>query len=99
MIFTGERLYAEEILYRGVFPGFRKAEEGRPTSACFKDSRGVSVNRSGDDGAGALNHLALPDGENDYHSEIHKDENTVKLTTPIARRLAMESGTVRVFGQ
>lgn len=38
----------EETLYRAIHPSFWKEEEGRPTSALFKDSKGVSVDRDGE---------------------------------------------------
>ena len=36
-----------EILYRAIHPNFWNYEEDRPTSALFKDSKGVSVDRDG----------------------------------------------------
>jgi hypothetical protein len=37
-----------EILYRAVHPNFWNFEEDRPTSALFKDRKGVSVDRDGE---------------------------------------------------
>ena len=39
----------QELLYRGVIrkPNFWKSKENRPSSAAFKDSNGVSVDRDG----------------------------------------------------
>jgi len=37
-----------EILYRAIHPSFWNYEEDRPTSALFKDRKGVSVDRDGD---------------------------------------------------
>lgn len=36
-----------EILYRAIHPSFWNYEEDRPTSALFKDRKGVSVDRDG----------------------------------------------------
>ncbi len=36
-----------EILYRAIHPNFWNSEENRPTSALFKDDKGVSVDRDG----------------------------------------------------
>ena len=36
-----------EILYRAIHPSFWDYEEDRPTSALFKDRKGVSVDRDG----------------------------------------------------
>lgn len=37
-----------EILYRAIHPSFWNYEEDRPTSALFKDKKGVSVDRDGE---------------------------------------------------
>ena len=37
-----------EILYRAIHPSFWNHEEDRPTSALFKDRKGVSVDRDGE---------------------------------------------------
>lgn len=37
-----------EILYRAIHPSFWNYEEDRPTSALFKDRKGVSVDRDGE---------------------------------------------------
>ena len=44
----------KELLYRAVpsKPQFWKEREGRPSSAIFKDSKGVSVDRKGERSAG-----------------------------------------------
>lgn len=44
-----ENIDENEYLYRGVIknPDFWKINEGKPSSAIFKDSNGVSVDRSG----------------------------------------------------
>ena len=47
-----------EILYRAIHPSFWNYEEDRPTSALFKDRKGVSVDRDGDrNEADAVNFL------------------------------------------
>ena len=47
-----------EILYRAIHPNFWNYEEDRPTSALFKDRKGVSVDRDGDrNKADAVNFL------------------------------------------
>jgi hypothetical protein len=52
-----EQFLANEKLFRGVHPNNWKESEGRPTSACFKDSKGVSVNRALNDEASSFMHL------------------------------------------
>ena len=44
-----EEINDDEILYRAIkpFPNWWDSENNRPTSAAFKDSRGVSVDRQG----------------------------------------------------
>lgn len=37
-----------EILYRAIHPSFWNFEEDRPTSALFKDKKGVSADRDGE---------------------------------------------------
>ncbi len=37
-----------EILYRAIHPNFWNYEEDKPTSALFKDRKGVSVDRDGE---------------------------------------------------
>lgn len=47
-----------ETLYRAIHPSFWNYEEDRPTSALFKDRKGVSVDRDGNrDESQALNFL------------------------------------------
>lgn len=38
----------QEILYRAIHPCFWNDEENRPSSALFKDDKGVSVDRDGE---------------------------------------------------
>lgn len=37
-----------ELLYRAIHPSFWNEEENRPSSALFKDDKGVSVDRDGE---------------------------------------------------
>jgi hypothetical protein len=37
-----------ELLYRAIHPSFWNEEENRPSSALFKDEKGVSVDRDGE---------------------------------------------------
>lgn len=41
-----EEILDEEFLYRGIIENLWDYENNRPTSAIFKDSKGVSVDRS-----------------------------------------------------
>ena len=44
----GSEIQDSEILYRAIHPNHWNYEEDRPTSALFKDRRGVSVDRNGE---------------------------------------------------
>lgn len=49
MSFTPDsEIQDKELLYRAIHPNFWNYEENRPTSALFKDSKGVSVDRDGE---------------------------------------------------
>lgn len=98
-------------------PEYWKADTGRPSSAAFKDSNGVSVDREGErviedavdtlvaqrgresvkgvvsvtvndckDVEALLKYAPLTD--NQYHSEIHKDQQKTQLTRGQLKKLA-----------
>ncbi len=49
MPFTPDsEIQVHEILFRAIHPSFWNYDEDRPTSALFKDRRGVSVDRDGE---------------------------------------------------
>lgn len=89
-------------------------DNGKPTSAIFKDSHGASVDREGDrsldeaadflcahkpgvilyvtfsdcNACDALVRYLPIDGENPWHSEIHRNEAIAPLTNSQAKHLA-----------
>lgn len=114
-------IYDEEKLFRAVLPlDMFIRKDGTLTSAAFKDSQGLSVDRSGFRSdkevvdamrknkfkgrivsvtAGycrEINSMPLykPSRSNIYHSEIHKDEKQVRLSSKQCKELARMAETV-----
>jgi hypothetical protein len=52
-----EPFYMLEKLFRGVNPNHWKRDECRPSSACFKDSKGASVNRALNNEKASFEHI------------------------------------------
>lgn len=110
----------EEYLYRGVSRHQWDFQNNRISSAAYKDSMGVSVDRSGDrDDDACIDRLMLlkpfyavgrllaglvrkenllvkyqPTEDNEYHSEIHRSEEIIELTTGQARSLSRKAAVV-----
>jgi len=70
----------DEILYRAIHPNFWNYEEDRPTSALFKDRKGVSVDRDGNRSQETSVSFLLTDREN-YGVGKLKAGETRKLGT------------------
>ena len=79
-------------------PVFMK--EGRPSSALFKDSKGVSVDRDTDEQCDSVEVCVIPDpivGENENHAVIQKSKTEIRLSKSQARNLAKMSTIIKDY--
>jgi len=83
-----------ETLYRAIHPSFWNYEEDKPTSALFKDRKGVSVDREGGKlNAGQTRRVGTylkPDKtpENVFHALILESESKILLSSRKAKELS-----------